>query len=207
MSLDGYANDGADSDGNGVTEEGDNVKTDVENVNGGLGCRLPAGELRGQRPGRLQGQRHAARRRRATTPSTASRAPTRVSGESGADRALYASRSIGVTVDIDGVADDGNVDDGPAGGTRDNVKTDVENLTGGSSDDVLRGNDGANSLEGGKGLDSLFGLGGTDSLFSLDGLTDRERAVWGGDRLGHGRCLGSRWPRPGADACESVTRE
>ena len=47
--------------------------------------------------------------------------------------------------------------------------TDVEHLTGGSSDDILVGNDGANSLTGGFGNDQLSGLGGDDILVGNEG--------------------------------------
>jgi Ca2+-binding RTX toxin-like protein len=54
-----------------------------------------------------------------------------INGGADVDTASYTDRTAGVTVDIDGVADDGNSDDGPTG-ARDNVKTDVEKLIGGS---------------------------------------------------------------------------
>jgi Ca2+-binding RTX toxin-like protein len=85
-----------------------------------------------------------------------------ISGGTGTDIATYSSRTLGVTVDIDGVADDGNSYDGPAG-ARDNVMTDVENLTGGGGTDTLTGGAANNVLDGGKGADVLSGLGGTDT--------------------------------------------
>lgn len=173
VSLDGVANDGTDADADGTAEEGDNIKGDVQNVNGGLGADWLQGSatdntlvgykandtlLGGDGNDRLDGQSGA----------------DTISGEGGTDRALYASRTASVWVDIDGVADDGNSDDGPTGGTRDNVETDVEDLTGGSSDDDLTGSDGPNSIDGGKGVDSLRGKGGDDALTALDGVTDRQ---------------------------------
>jgi len=85
-----------------------------------------------------------------------------ISGGTGTDSATYSSRALGVTVDIDGVADDGNSFDGPAG-ARDNVMTDVENLTGGTGADTLTGGATNNVLDGGKAADVLSGLGGTDT--------------------------------------------
>ena len=41
----------------------------------------------------------------------------------------------------------------------------VEELTGGAGNDILRGTDAADSLSGGPGDDALFGLGGSDLLF------------------------------------------
>jgi Ca2+-binding RTX toxin-like protein len=111
-----------------------------------------------------------------------------LSGEAGIDMAGYATRSVGVSVDIDNVADDGNSADGPAG-ARDNVKTDVENLIGGSGADMLTGSAGNNSLNGGSGADVLNGLGGSDSVtyatratgvtVDIDGVADDGNAADG----------------------------
>jgi hypothetical protein len=94
-----------------------------------------------------------------------------LSGLAGSDSASYATRTTGVTVDIDGVADDGNSDDGLPG-ARDNVKSDIENLTGGEGADTLTGNEQPNNLLGGLGADILRGLGGNDRLFANDGVAD-----------------------------------
>ena len=90
-------------------------------------------------------------------------------GGSEQDRVDYAGRTNPLSVDIDGVADDGQ--GGAAEG--DNVQTDVENLTGGTVGDSLTG-DGANNvldgqggddtLTGGLGADILTGAGGADSV-------------------------------------------
>lgn len=70
---------------------------------------------------------------------------------------------------------------------QDNIKTDVENITGGNFADSLTGNAGNNVLTGGSGndtitglagLDSLFGDAGDDALFAQDGEAD---SVDGGD--------------------------
>lgn len=47
--------------------------------------------------------------------------------------------------------------------------TNVENLTGGSGNDVLTGNALVNSIEGGAGDDTISGLGGADQLYGQDG--------------------------------------
>jgi hypothetical protein len=78
-------------------------------------------------------------------------------GGTGTDTASYADHTTKVTVDIDGSADDG------AAGEKDTVKTDVENLTGGSGDDTLNGSPGANGLSGGAGDDTINGGTGNDS--------------------------------------------
>ncbi|HEX8101594.1 MAG TPA: hypothetical protein VF533_03205, partial [Solirubrobacteraceae bacterium] len=94
-----------------------------------------------------------------------------IAGGAGTDTATYADRTLGVTVDLDGVRDDGNRLDGSTAGTRDDVQPDVENLTGGAGPDVLRAPraDGvANVLAGNAGDDRLAtrdGTGTVDRLF------------------------------------------
>jgi hypothetical protein len=63
----------------------------------------------------------------------AATAATRSSGGANRDTVTYDGRSVGVTVDMDGVADDGSAADAQA----DNVKADVEDLTGTDGDDDL----------------------------------------------------------------------
>lgn len=70
-----------------------------------------------------------------------------------------------------GSGNDGGVEDGPVG-FRDTLAPTVENLTGGSGNDSLTGNDLANVLVGGLGADSLFGLAGVDTLNAADGIAD-----------------------------------
>jgi Ca2+-binding RTX toxin-like protein len=84
-----------------------------------------------------------------------------INGGGGDDTASYRSHQFtGVTVDIDGVADDGE-----AGGAEgDNVQTDVENLIGGDNSDSLTGDGDANTIAGRNGSDTLVGGAGGDSL-------------------------------------------
>jgi hypothetical protein len=63
-----------------------------------------------------------------------------------------------VTVDPDGVGDDGEA------GENDLVETDVEGVTGGAGNDVLTGGPGTNVLAGGPGDDVLDGVWGDDDL-------------------------------------------
>jgi hypothetical protein len=150
VSLDNAANDGNSNDGPAGAR--DNVRTDTENVNGGSGADTLTGS--------------------AVKNSFAGNSGADVfNGLGGIDTVSYLTRNVGVTVDIDGVADDGNANDGPAG-ARDNVMPDIENLTGGAAADTLRGSSGVNVLRGGAGADSLFGLGGNDVLFANDGAAD-----------------------------------
>jgi hypothetical protein len=143
VTIDGTANDGNAADTSGSVK--DNVNTDVENLTGGAG------------PDTLTGSGVA-------NVLDGGDGADILSGLAGMDTATYASRTTGVTVDIDGVADDGNSADGPSG-ARDTVKTDVENLTGGKGADTLTGNaTTANRIDGGNGADVMSGLGGIDTV-------------------------------------------
>jgi Ca2+-binding RTX toxin-like protein len=97
------------------------------------------------------------------------------------DTADYSDHTVPVTVDLDGVADDGAVGEG------DLVTTDVENITGGSGDDVLTGDSkfflgGQNTLRGEEGDDTLNGAGGEGS----SSLGDRLFGGAGRDALNAG---------------------
>lgn len=78
-------------------------------------------------------------------------------GGAGSDEASYATRTTSVVVSINGGSrDDGGVGEG------DEVR--VENATGGSNNDILIGDEGANRLTGGEGNDTIHGLDGSDYL-------------------------------------------
>ena len=74
------------------------------------------------------------------------------------DVAVYDRRIRPVSVDLDGVADDGEQGEG------DNVGTDVEGIIGGLGSDTLVGNARANVLIGRGGSDRLVARGATDLL-------------------------------------------
>jgi Ca2+-binding RTX toxin-like protein len=74
-------------------------------------------------------------------------------GGIGTDTMSFAARTAAVTASLDGLAGDGDV----AAGESDNVGADVENLTGGSGNDVLTGNPLSNWIRGGAGNDVLSG--------------------------------------------------
>jgi Ca2+-binding RTX toxin-like protein len=80
---------------------------------------------------------------------------------------------LGVTVTLDGVANDGIRSRNEA----DDVRADVEAVTGTRYDDILVGNELANRLYGTWGDDLLDGLGGSDWLY---GELGRD-AIFGGD--------------------------
>jgi hypothetical protein len=98
-----------------------------------------------------------------------------VSGGTGVDGVTYAGRfsigfpgQTGVNVSLNDLADDGdpNIDqpDSTDAGEGDNVRSDVENVTGTKREDVLTGSSSGNVLEGGEGKDKLTGLAGVDAL-------------------------------------------
>jgi Ca2+-binding RTX toxin-like protein len=86
-----------------------------------------------------------------------------LAGGAGADRVTYQGRTAPVTVTLDGLADDGEA------GERDEVRTDVENVTGGAGPDLLTGDAGINIIEGGPGDDRIDGGAGVDFLLGGDG--------------------------------------
>jgi len=94
-------------------------------------------------------------------------------GDGPLDRITYESQTQPLTVDIDGVADDGQT------GERDNVHGDVETLIGGSAADVLIGSSGADRIFGGLGDDRLDGLTGND-LFVMEEVADGADRITGG---------------------------
>ena len=86
-----------------------------------------------------------------------------MSGEAGVDTADYASRFNPVRVTLDNVANDGERYEA------DDVRADVENVTGGRGNDVLTGSAASNVLRGGAGADQLYGRDGNDVLRGGDG--------------------------------------
>lgn len=78
-----------------------------------------------------------------------------LSGGDGTDVVDYSARDVHVRVDADDVADDGFVDE------HDKVWLDVENIYGGSANDILTGN---------RARNGLFGFGGHDLLDVKDGV-------------------------------------
>ncbi len=132
IALDGQANDGARGEFDDVAE--------VEHAVGGAGDDVLTGDAGANRliggPGNdwLSGDTGA----------------DRLSGGPGTDRATYAGAPAAVTVRLDDVANDG------ASGEGDNVRSDVENITGTAFADTLYGSGAANRLDGGGGDDTLY---------------------------------------------------
>jgi len=96
-------------------------------------------------------------------------------GEDGTDTMSYAARSVAVTVTMDGVK--GGTTANPTFTTSntsgipsvetDKVMNDVENLIGGSGNDILTGNALNNTVSGGPGNDTLYGMAGDDTLLDV----------------------------------------
>ena len=154
VDLDGVADDGE-------VAEGDNVAMDVEHVRGGMGNDALTGS--GARNFLVGGP--------GSDTLNGDDGDDYLDGESGADAmnggagkdaALYSSRSLPVTVDLDGVADDGGTTEG------DNAGSDVEAIYGGSGNDTLTGNGSDNELSGGLGADTVSGGGGSDWMLYSD---------------------------------------
>ena len=169
VDLDGVADDGEPG-------EADRIETDVENLTGGAANDRVTGSATsnllngGSGNDIIDGGLGA----------------DLIIGGAGTDTADYSSRVAIVVVDPDGATDDGEA------GETDTVETDVENIWGGTADDVLTGGLGSNVLVGGIGNDVLDGLQGDDELdggAGDDDLTggsgiDQLRGGLGGDRIG-----------------------
>ena len=92
------------------------------------------------------------------------------------DTVVYGYAWYRVTADIDDVADDGGFAES------DNVRTDVENLTGGRGADRLTGDKDSNAISGAEGDDELTGAAGDDALVGGTGR-DNLSAGDGADSL------------------------
>jgi Ca2+-binding RTX toxin-like protein len=102
-------------------------------------------------------------------------------GEDGRDTASYDDHSAGVEVTLDRVSNDGNAVDG-APVLRDNVASDVEDISGTAAVDRLVGDPRANRLSGGRAADALDGGAGDDVLAGGEGADDLAGGA-GDDRL------------------------
>uniref|UniRef100_UPI001C7E5ECC calcium-binding protein n=1 Tax=Nocardioides stalactiti TaxID=2755356 RepID=UPI001C7E5ECC len=90
------------------------------------------------------------------------RTDTLVGGD-GTDTVSYSLSPAGVSVSLNGIADDGRP------GESDLVSADVERVVGSTHDDVLTGSPGPNTLSGLAGDDRINGGRGTDLLFAGEG--------------------------------------
>ena len=91
-------------------------------------------------------------------------------GGPGTDMMNYSGRTRTVLVDLDNVADDGEL------GENDNVRSNVENVLGGSGDDSIKSLGAHSFLFGGAGDDHLVGGFGRDTLIGGDDVDRVEGA-------------------------------
>ncbi|WP_290921532.1 VCBS domain-containing protein [Halodesulfovibrio sp.] len=125
-----------------------------------------------------------------------------IDGEGGTDTVNYSASDSAVTVDLADANNDGSADDAGEGGTASgDTYSGVENITGSSHSDVLKGDDGANVLIGGdevsdqtegplpaesfsdftsaKGINSSSENGSENSKVNLNGwTTESSLEVW-----------------------------
>ena len=112
-------------------------------------------------------------------------------GGDGSDTVTYEQRQEALKISLDDQPNDG------APGEKDNVRSDIENIIGGASGDLIVGNDVGNVLEGGRqplpkygappvcrqywtpdhGKDTIYGAGGNDTLNGQAGAN----LLFGGD--------------------------
>jgi Ca2+-binding RTX toxin-like protein len=151
-----------DNPNDGPFGQNDNVHSDVEDLRGGQSNDLLIGS---DVPNRIFGSagNDTLQGKGGDDFLQGDAGADRHEGGSGTDTASYEGRFFGVTVDIDGIADDGELGEG------DNILLDVENLTGGNASDKLTGSLLANFLSGGVGNDTLDGAGGNDTLLGFTG--------------------------------------
>ena len=110
--------------------------------------------------------------------------PDLMDGGNGFDNVSYATRTNAVRVDQDGLWDDGE-SVSLFFPELDNVMPSVEEVTGGSGNDLFVGSSGANIYHGGDGADTINGYAGDDTLFG-DGGSDSIDGGYGTDTVDGG---------------------
>jgi Ca2+-binding RTX toxin-like protein len=112
-----------------------------------------------------------------------------LAGGDGVDTVSYALRTTNLTITLDGTGNDG--DPSTAGGAlaeADDIRADIEvitggtgadNITGGAGNDTINGGDGADTLSGGDGNDTLNGQNGNDTFLDPS-ATDGDDVFNGG---------------------------
>ena len=84
-------------------------------------------------------------------------------GGGGIDTADYSLRRVNLSISLDDKPNDG------ADGEHDNVRSDIENVRGGTGDDLIVGSPFNNHFEGAAGNDTLIGNSGDDTLIGGKG--------------------------------------
>jgi Ca2+-binding RTX toxin-like protein len=161
----GVAVDLDDVADDGQKHEGDNVKADVEDLSGGQASDTLVGDADANRLFGNAGNDHLAEGPTAAVVDAVD-ADVYFGGD-GVDTVSYQGGTASVRVDVDNVADDGRQAPALEG---DNVRLDIENVTGGAGNDSLFGNAVANVLVGNAGVDVISADAGDDFLFGGTGL-------------------------------------
>ncbi len=104
-----------------------------------------------------------------------------VFGGPGRDEVEYGN-ALSVSISLDDLANDGPLDEqGPRPAIlNDNIRSDVEDITGGAAADILIGSDSNNLIIGGGDTDTIRGLGGDDTM-NGDGDSSNTDLIDGGD--------------------------
>ena len=100
----------------------------------------------------------------------------RIDGGAGLDTADYRDKAVAVSVTLAG----SKAATVFVGGVAEDTLLNVENVTGGTGDDVLKGDGLANVLSGGAGADTLQGMAGNDTYWVDDARDAVLEAVGGG---------------------------
>ncbi|MEO8183852.1 MAG: calcium-binding protein [Deltaproteobacteria bacterium] len=177
-------NDDGDPLANSGAGEGDNVKSDVENIKGsafndvltgGILANVidgndgddsisggPAGTCTGPSPDvdTLNGGNG----NDVFPMGTVNNCGDVIDGGAGTDIANYERRAGVLTISVDGAANDGETSE------TDNIKTTVEVVLGGTAADAITGGAGNDELHGGPGADVIKGGAGNDTLVGNDGI-------------------------------------
>ncbi len=190
-----WENDGADPDADSVSEEGDDVFFDTENVRGGSGNDMISADFsNNQMDNEFWGnggndQLDGGAGNDVFHEGAAANGSDMMSGGGGSDTVDYSERTNAVMVTLDGVSNDGEAGEGdntasgmvspglhsetlaPEPGYDDEATdvSSVENVEGGSGNDEIVGDESGNILNGNAGNDVVRGGAGTDSLNGGDG--------------------------------------
>lgn len=187
--------DGEDTNGDGIADEGDMILTDIENLQGGAGDDIIIGnELVNRLTGGagndsifghggndwIDGQLgndslYGENGNDTFNMGIANDGDDLLVGGPGIDTADYGDRSMNLKLSVDDfLANDG--EDSDADGVVDEadmIRTDIERVIGGIGNDLIVGNFGNDTLIGGLGHDTLYGMEGDDELRG-DGIRDTD---------------------------------
>ena len=148
--VDALANDGEPG-------EGDQVRTDIETIYGGAGADLLIGGAAANLLVGLAGD-DTLQGMGGNDTLDGGLGADDLSGGAGVDLADYSSRTENLALGLGDQPDDG------APGEGDNLRDDIEQVRGGSGNDVINGSQSADTLDGGPGNDTIYGKAGDDSL-------------------------------------------